>query len=361
MPRRATYTETMAVLERRIAAGEYMLKDLPGERRIAEETGVSYMTARKAVLALIEKGVLERESNGTLMVASRYRQAEQVTCRVAMLIPAYPSPYLTHLRRGVDHAAQGRPLQFRAFEYAHWDDGIFKETLDACEGVIVVPSTEPIPERVIRTLADESKRVVFLDGDLSERGIPSIRLFPDSHIRQLLAHLSDAGHDPIHCLNTQGGNPEIDRRIRLWREHLEARTVDGELWDDPTPPYEDPMLRAHAVMKRRLASVPTPRGAVVCTTQPAALGAMRACYEAGVVVGQDIAVCTINNEPTGWYFCPSLTGLETPDFEPLLEPCFDWFTGEASQWEHGPIIEPQHIPLFIGESTGGRKRRGASD
>ena len=46
MPRKKIYTDVMAVIERRIAAGDYMLKDLPGERRLADEVGVSYMTAR---------------------------------------------------------------------------------------------------------------------------------------------------------------------------------------------------------------------------------------------------------------------------------------------------------------------------
>ena len=60
MPRKKVYTDVMAVIERRIAAGDYMLKDLPGERRLADEVGVSYMTARKAVQALLEKKVLTR-------------------------------------------------------------------------------------------------------------------------------------------------------------------------------------------------------------------------------------------------------------------------------------------------------------
>jgi DNA-binding LacI/PurR family transcriptional regulator len=329
MPRRATYTETMAVLERRISAGEYMLKDLPGERKIAEETGVSYMTARKAVLALIEKGVLTRQENGALMVAGDERRAEQGVARVALLVPGYPSPFLTYLRTGVDHATGGKPVQFRSFEYAHWDDGIFKESLDACEGVIIIPSTEPIPDRVLRALKAPDRKVVVLEGDLTEHGIPSIRLFPDSHIRGLLDHLTEVGHNPISCLNTQGKNPEIERRIGLWRAHIETHGIPGELWDDPTPPYEDPMLRAHAAMRHQIKTAQGPLGAVVCTTQPAALGAMRACYEAGLAVGRDVAVCTINNEPTGWYFCPSLTGLEAPDFEPLLEPCFRWFAAGA--------------------------------
>ena len=39
----------MSVIERRIRQGDYLLNPIPGERKIAEETGVSHMTARKAV------------------------------------------------------------------------------------------------------------------------------------------------------------------------------------------------------------------------------------------------------------------------------------------------------------------------
>ena len=49
MPSQAKYTEVMSVIERRIRAGDYLLSSIPGERKIAEETGVSYMTARRAV------------------------------------------------------------------------------------------------------------------------------------------------------------------------------------------------------------------------------------------------------------------------------------------------------------------------
>ena len=49
MPRRQKFKDVMSVIERRIRQGDYVLSPIPGERKIAEETGVSHMTARKAV------------------------------------------------------------------------------------------------------------------------------------------------------------------------------------------------------------------------------------------------------------------------------------------------------------------------
>ena len=55
MAQAAKFQRVVAVLERRIRRGDYLLRPLPGERRIAEETGVSHMTARKAVRALLDR------------------------------------------------------------------------------------------------------------------------------------------------------------------------------------------------------------------------------------------------------------------------------------------------------------------
>ena len=55
MPAPAKYTEVMSVIKRRIREGDYLLDNIPGERKIAEETGVSYMTARRAVQELLDE------------------------------------------------------------------------------------------------------------------------------------------------------------------------------------------------------------------------------------------------------------------------------------------------------------------
>ena len=41
----------MSVIEQRIRQGDYVLSPIPGERKIAEETGVSHMTAQGSARA----------------------------------------------------------------------------------------------------------------------------------------------------------------------------------------------------------------------------------------------------------------------------------------------------------------------
>src|SRR5580765_6349094 len=105
MPRRPKFKHVMSVIERRIRKGDYLLNPIPGERKIAEETGVSHMTARKAVTALLERKVLIRRPNGSLEISPRY-QGGSGPAHFLLLYPAYASTYLTHLRQTVSEAAE---------------------------------------------------------------------------------------------------------------------------------------------------------------------------------------------------------------------------------------------------------------
>src|SRR3954447_21426639 len=105
MSRRPKFQDVMSVIERRIRQGDYVLNPIPGERKIAEETGVSHMTARKAVRGLLDRKVLIRRPNGLLDVSPGY-QTDAGSSHLLLLYPAYASTYLTHLQQVVYQAAQ---------------------------------------------------------------------------------------------------------------------------------------------------------------------------------------------------------------------------------------------------------------
>ena len=76
------YNEVMSVIKRRIQEGDYLVESIPGERRLAEETGVSYMTARRAVRQLLEEEVLTRDDSGSLAIHPTFAKS-------AILIPNF--------------------------------------------------------------------------------------------------------------------------------------------------------------------------------------------------------------------------------------------------------------------------------
>lgn len=348
MPPHAKYTEVMSVIERRIREGDYLLSSIPGERKIAEETGVSYMTARRAVLKLLDQKVLIRQTSGALDVHPAY--AEQTRpAEVVLLYPAYASTYLTQLRTLVSDFADKRGVRLRPAQFVHWDESSVVETAEQARGSFVIPSGSEIPTRLIETFKEN--KVVILDGNFAESGLPSIRLFSEENLTQVLNHLRDVGHRKIDCLNTQNENEEIVRRIDIWRHWGQSQSITGTLWDQPAPVFTDPTIAAYKLMCKLLGQKRIEATALIATTCPAAIGMMRACWERGIEVGKDLSICSMNIEPPAEFYCPSITGLSTPKLDQVLKRCFDWIFND-SEWEGSKLMEPTQSSLFLGESTG---------
>ena len=348
MARSAKYSQVMSVIERRVREGDYLLRSIPGERALAEQVGVSYMTARRAVAELLRTRVLVRGESGALEVHPEY-MSRKISSKIVLLYPDFPSPYFASLRMIVAQALEKRGLTLRPVQYVHWDDPVVADAISNTGGALVIPSTEPIPTWVLAAL--RSNRVIILDGDCTRDGICSIRLFPDNHIEYVLGHLFELGHRHIDCVNAQPRNPGIDGRIEFWRSWLATRGCHGELRDNPAPSYSDPTAYAYDMMSRLLDDGSIDATALVCTTFPAAVAASRACWERGRRVGQDVSICSMNIEHPARFICPSITGLDMPDLTGVLSNCLDWFAGKASP--SAPLLlEPTEPVLFLGESTG---------
>jgi DNA-binding LacI/PurR family transcriptional regulator len=344
----------MSVIKRRIREGDYVVNTIPGERRLAEETGVSYMTARRAVQQLLEEKVLTRHASGSLKVHPSY--IEQInSAEVVLLYPAYPSSYLTQLRVLVTEAAARRGLSLRQCQFVHWDEQSLVDVTAQAKGTFVIPYGPVIPARLVQHFI--TNKVAILDGDFVSDGLPSIRLFSDACLERVMGHFWELGHRRIDCINTQNRNPEIDRRIDFWQRWLSRRGGQGELRDDPAPVFTDPTIIAYRLMSRLIDDRASDATAFIGTTCPAAIGAIRACYERNIEVGKDLSIGSINLEPPAEFFCPSITGLTTPDLSAVLEQCFEWFASDRKKWRGPMLLEPQDSILFQGESTGRANRQ----
>lgn len=348
MPRKQKFHQVMAVIESRIRQGDYVLNAIPGERKIAEQTGVSHMTARKAVRGLLDRKVLIRSPNGSLQIYPGYR-SDAGAGHFLLLYPAFASTYLTSLRQTVSDAAEQHGLSMRPVQYVHWDDPVVASAIANPAGVILIPSSVDIPSHLVSPL--RSGKCVSLDLDLSGQEVPSIRLFPDEHVIKVFDHLRRLGHRRIDCISTQYHNPEIERRIRLWREWLVQHRLSGELIEQPTRSYQDATPAAHELMRKVLEQGPLKSTAIVGTTFPAAVGAMRACWEQGLMIGKYLSICSVNIEWPSPFMTPAVTGLAMPNLSRLLRRCFEWFSSSAP-WEGSRRLEPSTAELFVGESTG---------
>ena len=349
MPTQAKYTEVMSVIERRIREGDYLLNSIPGERKIAEETGVSYMTARRAVLALLDQKVLIRGPSGALDVHPGYTKKAKLA-EVVLLYPAYSSTYLTQLRSLVSDFAERRDIGLRPAQFVHWDENTVVEAVEQARGTLVIPYGPEIPDRARRCVSREQGR----DSRRRFHRTRNCRLFDcfptvASSACWSISIVWDIARSTASTLKIETPKPIAASRFGNNGSSIAGWTASfGTI---RRPLFTDPTVVAYRLMGRLVEKRKTEATAFVATTCPAAIGAIRACWERDVNVGKDVSICAINIEPPAEFFCPSITGLNTPDLSDVFERSVDWFFDDKN-WRGAHLMEPTESSLFEGESTG---------
>ncbi|HAI12395.1 MAG TPA: hypothetical protein DCM28_11870 [Phycisphaerales bacterium] len=346
------YTKVVRLIERRLKHGDYTLGGLPGEERLASEAGVSRMTVRRALDHLEGEGILNQQTNGRRTV-NWDRLGPQSMVRVAFLAPAYDSTLINNLRVATSRAVDECGGMLRPIDYVHWDDPVVLDVFEAFDGVFLVPQADKIPDRVMKSLAGQSHRVVVLDSDMSEFGVPSICCFPYVFIQRMLDKLAELGHTQIDCFNTQPQTNMIQKRIWQWELWHSTHQTTGELINEPVEAYQNAADHAYEVMSKRLASGYKPK-AMICLTEHAALGAYAALYDHGLKVGEDVSLMSIGEGAGGQFLRPSLYSLQAPDPKPYVRYAYNWMAQKdrSQQW-NGPLLMQPPEPLFFeGTSIG---------
>lgn len=345
----AKASQIIEVLERRIKHGDYLIKELPTERELAYEFGVSNLTARRVYQKLIEKKLLAKKPNGRPIIRT---DSPLKQMQIAFLAPAF-SQHIDRWRLAIQFATEKFNSFLRPFYFLHWDDPIIVNDLANFDGAFVLPIVEePIPQKVLEQFCKRMPPVVSLDVDLSPYGIPTLEMMPPVFVQSLLDYLFSIGHRSIHCLSVYYRSTVIQSRINQWQIWKAARGIDGELIDVIlTGPKASSFQGAYETVKNLLKK-PLTCTALLCTTTPCAMGAMRACIEEGIMVGKDLSICSIDGEGYAPYLHPSLTCLDNADPFPYVAVCLEWMQRGGENWI-GPLkMAPTTPTLFYGESTG---------
>ncbi|MFT3785842.1 MAG: LacI family DNA-binding transcriptional regulator [Tepidisphaeraceae bacterium] len=345
------YESICALIEQRIRFGDYAMKELPAEARLASEVGVSRMTARRAILQLVKKGLLIRKPNGRLIV-NRQALSSKSQPQIALLMPAFVSAEFELWRASLAHTCTKFEARLRKVDFVHWNDPVIAETLDSFDGVFLLPSSAPVPDAMMERFRESRTPVVSLDCDWTKHGIRSIELCPPVHLRDLLDHLVKLGHERIACLNTQPVDDVIERRLAEIQRWQSDRKMHGRLINEPVKPMDDALTKAHEVVSKFLQARKPDFTAVIATTMYSAVGVMRAFHESGLRVGQDISVCAPCDEGLARYLIPSLTSTQVPDPGPFLEVGLEWMLKIGTGWPSALLLQPNSVSLFRGESTG---------
>lgn len=338
------------LIEKRILFADHVVAGIPSERQLADELGISRTTVRKAVQQLMDKGTLERQENGRLQVSEQAGQTRVRT--IGFITPegtsANREDWRESLSRIVQSIGEEHQVVLRSVVYGHWADPAIQESLASFDGAFFLTNSEGVPNWLMKKIIESPCRVVSLDWDYSDAGLPSIQLLTPSAEQQLFDHLIRLGHRRIDCLNTQAVDSVIQNRIAVWQQYNDVRGMNGQLH---SLTLSKPVESAYQLVRDIVHDGGSLGTALFCTTGPAAIGAMRALHEAGLKIGDDVSVCAVNSEGVGRYLQPSLTALESPPRAPYLRRALDWMLGDGA-WQGPQLVEADDVPLFEGESTG---------
>ena len=345
-----TKAETIAgVLEGRIRRGDYILANLHSDRKVAEDFGVSRVTARKALQRLEDKQLIVRTENGRLELAEGGGSGEQGALTVAFLAPSFPSAFVQDLRVLAERAAVARGCRFRPIDYLHWADPLVLETFQRFDAVVLCHVGEPMPELLRQRISAKGTSVLSIGRDFSAFGVPSLLVNPPTGVHRLLDHLATLGHQAIDCLWLKHSSPSGAQRIEQWNVWRHAHRAGGDLLEVPVADFASPMHAAYAAVRQRGAAV-LRSTAIFCTDELAAIGACRALHELGRQPGRDVSICTFGGDGLCRFYTPSITSLEYPDLAPYFAMFISCLHEPERRWS-GPLLMSPADELFSGEST----------
>ncbi len=258
------YEQIGRLLKTRVHHGDYFLNEVPPERALAVEMGVSYMTARRAVQALIDEGCLIRKSNGRVAVNPTVSTDEK-SGQIAVIMFG-PMSSIT-LARELNLAAQKEGARLRSVLVHHLDDPTVVNAVNRFHGSFLIPSSVPVQtsEQVLNKLRSARRPVVILDADWSDIGFPSIQPFPPVAINTAMEYFATIGAKKIDCLNVQPIDATGLLRIGQWQAWQQQHGGQGELFNLNFQGMIFEM--AHAFMKSRLEDGYRPE-AILCITTP---------------------------------------------------------------------------------------------
>jgi DNA-binding LacI/PurR family transcriptional regulator len=159
--------------------------------------------------------------------------------------------------------------------------------------------------------------LVLLGERVSNGSVDHVAIDNVAAAREAVEHLIGLGRRRIAAIGTQRSASAENARMRLagYREALSNAGLPyaGELVVPAKPWTRSSGLRS----TRRLLGSKTPVDAIFAFNDEVAFGALRALYEAGVRVPEDVAVVGFDNVEEGRFSVPTLTTI-APDKEQIV-------------------------------------------
>ena len=266
-----------------IRAGEFAPGErLPGEREWAVRFGVSHMTARRAVSAMVEADLLERRpQSGTYVRAGGSKRLASVT--VNLIYPLQAFGFIEQFVQCFLVELEKRGWHHHAIHLQSGRESAVLRALATDEPAIIVPPETGFNPRMEAALLAAKGRVTLIGNRLPTGAATSIMADDERAIRLLMEHLQNAGHRKIAIISKQPDHTVEQVQIATWKacsaawatpRELRGRLIHVEVRSDVPE-----AISMRAAVRDYLTSPGADATALICLTDTCALATLAACRE----------------------------------------------------------------------------------
>lgn len=285
-----------------------IIDKLPGERSLAKELGISYMTIRKAIDNLVNDGVLYKvPTKGTYVADPKAHKARTKTIGYFLdssIAAGLSSPYYSLIFEAIEKETTRRGYSLVYF--SDNDPTALKGVLKKVDGVIA--SCFKRIENIIQEIKDFVP-VVVIDNSAADKTIPSVIIDNFSAQIESVDHLCALGHQRIGFMTGLEDSDVGRDRFEGYKSGLSKQgiEIDDKLVFRGNYSFQSGISGAEHFLS--LAKLPT---AIICANDSMALGAINKLYESNLRVPEDISIIGFDDIDVASQIIPPLTTVSAP-------------------------------------------------
>jgi len=281
---------------------------LPGERALAKELDISYMTVRKAIENLVQEGVLYKvPTKGTFV--NRSGVVQKATRNIGFFLDdrvegAISSPYYSLIFKALEREALKN--NYHLIYFSNFSDLDPLKSVSKIDGIVI--SCFPRLEDRIQELKNRLP-VVLIGNSAADKSIPSVIIDNFSGIVDAMEYLRSLGHSRIGFITGLLDSDVGKNRLRGYQSALNKFGIeeDGELIFEGDYSYDSGAQGA-----ARFLALSNPPTAILCANDSMAIGATKVIREQGRHVPEDMSIIGFDDIAVASQVYPPLTTVAAP-------------------------------------------------
>ncbi len=240
----------------------------------------------------------------------------QRTNSIGVLVPEVSDPWAAEIVSGIESHLFANGYHYVLTSHRRSTPKLLEDDLDmltrrAVDGMILVATELREPPQLPTVVISGHKRV---------DGLSNVVIDHDRAARLALTHLKELGHRRIALFRGQPGSSDTADRSRAIFKAAASLGIDipaqltlqlsGEEGDEvftPDAPYQEGYAFAQKLLGRRMSFT-----ALFAFDDASAIGAIRAFYDAGLRVPEDVSVVGFDDIQIAAYHNPRLTTVRQP-------------------------------------------------